>query len=177
MERLKEYLLKLLEVTYFFSLPDYLVFIGLFLVILLIFLLGVALRAHTFVFTFLFLLSGGLIFAAPFIYQWIMESYFKKTEFILTHNARLQYDAVYFVEGSFKNVGYLDFRGCVVEVGFIPDTLKTFAQMRQRINPKYSHVEIYKTPLNKGETMDFKLVIPSPNPQLHFQLHTKGACY
>ncbi|MBX7490175.1 DUF2393 family protein [Helicobacter turcicus] len=177
MDGLKEYLLKLLDISRFFALLDYLVLIGIFLIILLIFLLGIALRGRTFPFAVLFLLSGGLIPASPFIYQWIMESYLKKTEFILTHNESLQYDAVYFVEGSFKNIGYLDFRGCVVEVNFIPKDSKKLQRIKYKINPRYAHIKIYKTPLNKQESMDFKLVIPSPNPKVSFDLYTKGACY
>lgn len=177
MDVLKEYLLKLLDVSRFFALIDYLVLIGIFLVILLIFLLSIALRGRAFPFMVLFLLSGGLIIASPFIYQWIMESYLKKTEFTLTHNESLQYDAVYFVEGSFKNLGYLDFRGCVVEVNFIPKSLKKLQRIKYKINPRYAHIEIYKTPLKKQESMDFKLVIPSPNSKLSFDLDTKGVCY
>ncbi|WP_299548430.1 DUF2393 family protein [uncultured Helicobacter sp.] len=177
MEGLKEYLLKLFEVSHFFALTDYLILVGIFLIILLIFLLSIVLRRRALPFMMLFFLSGGLILASPFLYQWIMESYLKKTEFALTHNASLQYDAVYFVEGNFKNLGHLDFKGCVVEVSFIPKNLKKLERLKYKIKPRYSHTEIYKTPLKKQETMDFKIVIPSPNPKISFDLYTKGACY
>lgn len=177
MNSLKEYLLKLTEISRFFALPDYLILMSIFLIILLIFLLSVALRGRALPFMLFFSLSGGLILASPFIYQWIMESYLKKIEFTLTHNESLQYDAVYFVEGSFKNLGHLDFRGCVVEINFIPKDLKKFERIKYKINPKYSKTEIYKTPLKKQEVMDFKIVIPSPNSQVQFDLDTKGACY
>lgn len=177
MGELKEYLLKLLEVSRFFALTDYLVLISIFLIILLIFLLGVALRGRLLAFMLLCLLSSGLIFASPFIYRWIMESHLKKIEFELTHNASLQYDAVYFVEGNFKNLGHLDFRGCVVDVNFIPKGIKKIDRIRYKVKPRYLHTEVYKTPLKKQESMDFKIVIPSPNPNLSFELETKGACY
>ncbi|MCI5969494.1 DUF2393 family protein [Helicobacter sp.] len=177
MDGLKGYLLRLLDVERFFALTDYLVLISLFLIILLMFLLSIALRKYAIPFVILFLSSGGLILVSPFIYQWIMESYLKKIEFTLTHNASLQYDAVYFVEGSLKNLGYLDFRGCVVEVNFIPKGLKQLQRIKYKIKPRYLHTEIYKTPLKKQESMDFKFVIPSPNPALNFDLNTKGACY
>ncbi|TLD82425.1 DUF2393 domain-containing protein [Helicobacter sp. MIT 11-5569] len=177
MEGIKGYLLKLLDISHFFALPDYLVLICIFLCILLIFLLSIALRARAFIFLILFLSSGALVIVSPFIYQSIMESYLKKIEFTLTHNKSLQYDAVYFVEGSFKNLGLLDFRGCVVKVDLIPKGLKRLERIKHKINPKYSHIEIYKTPLKKQESMDFKLVIPSPNRELSFELNTKGACY
>ena len=97
MEGLKEYLLELLHISNFLSLPDYLVLVSIFLVILLIFLLGVAFRSNSVIFLVLFFFSGVLMLASPFVYQFIMESYLKQIDLTLFHNERLQYDNVYYV--------------------------------------------------------------------------------
>ena len=177
MEGLKEYLLELLHISNFLSLPDYLVLVSIFLVILLIFLLGVAFRSNSVIFLVLFFFSGVLMLASPFVYQFIMESYLKQIDLTLFHNERLQYDNVYYVEGQFTNIGMLDFKGCVLSVNFIPKGLKKFDRIKYKIRPRYSYTKIYKTPLKKLEPMEFKVVIPSPNPELDFTLVTKGACY
>ena len=115
--------------------------------------------------------------ASPFVYQFIMESYLKQIDLTLFHNERLQYDNVYYVEGQFTNIGMLDFKGCVLSVNFIPKGLKKFDRIKYKIRPRYPYTKIYKTPLKKLEPMEFKVVIPSPNPELDFTLVTKGACY
>ncbi len=177
MNEMKSYLMALLNTSNYFSLPDYLVLSCIFLVILLFFLLSVALRFNAVIATLTFVISGILLFASPFIYQTIMESYLKQIDLTLFHNEQLHYDDAYFIEGQFTNVGLLDFRGCVLSVNFIPTGLKKIKQLKYKIKPKFIHIENYKTPLKKLESMEFKLIIPPPQANMNFTLETKGACY
>ncbi|TLD86981.1 DUF2393 family protein [Helicobacter sp. MIT 05-5294] len=177
MNEMKNHLMTFLDVANYFSLPDYLVLSCIFLMILLFFLLSVALRFNAIVATLTFLISGILLFSAPFLYQMIMESYLKQIDLTLFHNERLHYDGAYFVEGQFTNVGLLDFRGCVLSVNFIPAGLKKHKRIKYQIKPQYLHIENYKIPLKKLESMEFKLIIPSPKENMDFIMETKGACY
>lgn len=177
MENFKAYLGEVLSISSYFALPDYLILIAIFLVILLIFLLSVAFRAHSLIAFCLFAVSGVLFFTSPFLYQYIMEAHLKKIALTLTNNAQLEYNTTYFVEGSIENQGLLDFRGCTIKVNFIPANLKAIKVIKYKLNPKHLVIERYKTPLQKGESMDFKIVIPSPNEKIAYKLHTQGACY
>lgn len=177
MNEMKNSLMALLDIANYFSLPDYLVLSCIFLAILLFFLLSVAFRFHALIASLTFVISGILLFSSPFLYQTIMESYLKQIDLTLFHNEKLQYDEVYFIEGQFTNVGLLDFRGCVLSVNFIPAGLKKAKLLKYKIKPKFLHIENYKTPLKKLESMEFKLIIPSPQANTNFTLETKGACY
>lgn len=177
MNEIKSYLMSLLDVANYFSLPDYLVLSCIFLVILLFFLLSVALRFNAVIATLTFLISGGLFFSSPFLYQVIMESYLKQIDLTLLHNEQLHYDDAYFIEGQFTNVGLLDFKGCVLSVNFIPAGIKKYKRIKYKIKPKFIHIENYKIPLKKLESMEFKLIVPAPQADMNFTLETKGACY
>lgn len=177
MNEIKNYLITLTNTINYFSLYDYLVFSCIFLFILLFFLLSVAFRFNAILATLTFVMSICLLFASPFVYQVIMESYIKQIDLTLLNNGRLQYEDVYYIEGQFTNVGMLDFRGCVLSVNFIPSGLKRIKQLKYKIKPQFLHIENYKVPLKKLESFEFKLVIPSPQPNTRFTLETKGACY
>lgn len=172
-----EQLLEILDMAYFFALPDYLVLACIFLSILLIFLMSIELRMNALLFFLFFLLSGALCVASPFIYQKIMEDYVKKIDFTLVHNEKLHYDQVYFIEGSFKNLGLLDFRGCVVLVDFIPKGLNQLETLKYALSPEFSHTQIYNTPLKRQDSMEFKFVVVPPDTEVDYVLKTKGACY
>ena len=81
------------------------------------------------------------------------------------------------MEAEYTNGGMLEFESGVLSVNFIPKGLKKIDRIKYKIRPRYSYTKIYKTPLKKLEPMEFKVVIPSPNPELEFTLITKGACY
>ena len=174
MNEIKDFIIDVLDISRY---PDYLVLICIFLVILLLFLMSVAMRFYTLVAFILFMTSASLLLASPFIYQIIMESYIKKIEFTLKHNDGLQYDKAYFVEGTIKNVGFLDFKGCSININFIPKNLKKLDLIKYKLRPRFQYTKDYTQPLLKRDSMDFKIVIPSPNENLNFNLQTKGACY
>ncbi|WP_026944182.1 DUF2393 family protein [Helicobacter rodentium] len=177
MNEVKNYLITLTNTIHYFSLPDYLVLSCIFLFILLFFLLSVAFRFNAILATLTFVISGVLLVSSPLIYQKIMESYLKQIDLTLLNNEKLHYDDVYYIEGQFTNVGMFDFRGCVLSVNFIPAGLKKIKQLKYKIKPKFMHIETYKVPLKKLESMEFKLIVPSPKPNTEFILETKGACY
>ncbi|MDD6056440.1 MAG: DUF2393 family protein [Helicobacteraceae bacterium] len=174
---MQTYINKLISISHYFSMPDYLVLIAIFLIILLIFLISVAFRASALISFLFFFVSGVLYFGSPFIYQQIQEKDLKKIEFSLKHNQALTYDNSYFIEGSIKNIGKLDFRGCSIRVNFIPQHAKALDKIRYKIRPRYLEIKEYKTPLKKGESMEFKFTIAPPRDDIKFNLTTQGACY
>lgn len=174
---IKAYFAKITSMLSYFTLSDYLILISLFLTILIFFLLSVVFRLNR-IFAFLLLLTSVvLFFTSPVIYEYIMEKYIKTIEFTLNKNEKLQYNDFYYVEGSIKNIGEIDFKGCIVSVNFIPRNTKHYRYIKYRLIPSHIHYENYKNPLNLNDSMNFNIVIPSPNPQVDYTLETKGVCY
>lgn len=174
---IKAYFAKITTLLQFFSLPDYLILISIFLVILIFFLLSVVFRLSRVIAFFLLLISVILFFSAPITYQYIMENYIKKIDFNLSKNEKLQYDSFYYVEGNITNISHVDFKGCLISTNFIPSNTKKYRYIKYRLLPTYIHYEHLKTPLEKNQTTEFKVVIPSPNPQVQYILESKGMCY
>ncbi|MDE5591734.1 MAG: DUF2393 domain-containing protein, partial [Helicobacter sp.] len=161
----------------YFSLVDYLALVGRFLSILLLFLVSIAVRSNL-TWAFLFgLLSVVLFLSAPFIYQWSMQTFIRKVDLALTYNDRLHYDTSYYVEGKLTNKGLLEFKGCIVSVNFIPKQANRLQRLKYEIRPFYEYLEVYKKDLKIGESLDFKIIIPSPHEEYDYVLNTIGNCY
>ena len=165
------------QTIFYFSLIDYLIFCVIFLAILLFFLLSAFLRFKVLLAGFFLLTSLILFILSPFLYQIVIEKLVKKIDFSLTHNKKLNFDDVYYVEGTIKNEGKVDFRGCVVAVNFLPSKLNRVKKIKYEVTPIFLHKEEYKKPLKIGEVMDFQIIIPSPNKEMQYTLSTKGSCY
>ena len=171
-------LLSGLKQTYsYFSMPDFLVFGGIFLFILLLFLLSAFFRYKILLAGIFLIFSIFAFVASPFLYQLLMEKVVRKIDFNLIHNKKLNFDNVYYIEGKITNLGKVDFRGCVVAVNFLPLKLTKGRKIKHEITPIFLHKENYKKPLKIGESMDFQIIIPSPNEEMQYKLSTKGACY
>lgn len=169
----------LTQFTQYLSLYDYLILAAIFLIILLFFLLSIILRTRI-IWGFLMLFTSGILFLfSPFIYQYLMQSHLKKSELTLSHNDKLQYDDNYYIKGTIKNIGYLDFKGCVVETRFTPKNANRFQQVKYKLKPILSHKETYKKPLKKQESFEFEFLFQAPDSFDHsrYKLHTQADCY
>ncbi len=169
----------LAQFTQYFSLYDYLILTAIFLGILLFFLLSLVLRYNLIWGFSMFFISTILFITAPFIYQYLMQNHFKKIQLTLSHNSKLQYDDIYYIKGVIKNIGYLDFKGCVVKTSFTPKNANQFQQIKYKLRPVFSHQEFYKKPLKKQESLEFEFLFQAPNSFEHsrYKLHTQADCY
>ena len=163
--------------TQYFSLYDYLILALIFLAVLLFFLLSVTFRSNLLIAGATFFISFLLFMLSPFLHQMTMESFLRKIDFTLDNNDKLQYNAVYYVSGSITNRGKVDFKGCIVSANFIPKNAPKVKKIRYEVKPIFLHKEVYKKPLKRNETMDFKIIIPTPNPEIDFTLKTYGTCF
>ncbi|TLE17184.1 DUF2393 domain-containing protein [Helicobacter apodemus] len=174
---LKATIASFMDFAEYFSLPDYLILTSGFLVLLLLLLLFVALRSYFIVAFVVFLVGLILFFLSPLVYQVLMTNVIRKVEITLKFNQKMYYDDSYFVEGSLVNKGIIKFRGCVISVNFVPKGIKKLQALRYEIKPIYKHLQVYENPLNVDEKLDFKILIPSPNPEVLYFLNTRGSCY
>ncbi|PZT47394.1 hypothetical protein B6S12_09350 [Helicobacter valdiviensis] len=174
---LNEYFSKFSTIFGYLSLADYLVLVVFFLCIVLFFLLAVALRHRILLGIFMFLCSMILLVLSPYFYQITMENYLKKVEMKLSYNGKLNFDPSYYVEGKIKNIGLLKTKGCIISVDFLPKNLSPIKQLKYTLKPFYTHKEVYKTPLNKGEELEFKIIIDNFKQQEEYMLKTRGMCY